>query len=84
MDNVTQIRMKMGLGESDYDFYRCYKCQRLITRLEEIQSFSKKSKKPGKIFKCGSPKYSPSNLRWYEWFYPRVLRFAYYRIRRMV
>jgi len=80
--DVEQIRLKMGLGESDFDFYRCGKCQRLITRVEEMKAYSKKATKPGAICPCGSPKYSPTNLVWYEWFLPRVLLFAYYRIRR--
>lgn len=80
--DIQEVRIKMGLGDSDYDFYRCFICRRLITRLEEIMSYSKKSKKPGTICPCGSPKYSPTNLMWYEWFYPRVLKFAYYRLRR--
>ncbi len=79
--NVQQVRIKLGLGDSDADFYRCYKCQRLITRLEEIRAFSKRSKHPGSICQCGSPKYSPANPRWFEFFYPRVLLFAWYRLR---
>ena len=81
MEKVQQIRMKMGLGESDYDFYRCHSCKRLLTRLEEITAYSKESKFPGKICTCGATKYTPTNLKWFEWVYPRVLLFAYYRIR---
>lgn len=80
---VNAIRMKMGLGEDDYDFYRCYKCGRLITRYEEMIAFTNKSEKPGCICPCGSPKYSAANPRWYEYLLPRVLYFAYLRARRI-
>jgi hypothetical protein len=83
MSEVNSIRMKMGLGEDDFDFYRCYKCGRLITRFEEMLSFTKKSKNPGAICPCGSPKYSAANPKWYEYFLPRVMYFAWLRIRRI-
>jgi DNA-directed RNA polymerase subunit RPC12/RpoP len=78
------LRLKLGLTDSDFDFYRCAKCQRLITRLDEVKSFSKGSRNPGAICPCGSPKYSPANPRWYEYLLPRVVMFAYYRIRAAV
>ena len=81
---LQEVRLKMGLGEDDFDFYRCFKCGRLITRLEEIVSFSQKSKHPGAVCPCGSPKFSPANPRWYEFLMPRVWHFAYYRIRGIV
>lgn len=30
---------------------------------------------------CGSMKIQPTNLRWYHWLLPRVLKFAYQRLR---
>jgi hypothetical protein len=74
------VRLKLGLGESDFDFYRCYKCGRLITRIDEMVAFSKKSKTKGNICHCGSPKYSPANPKWNEYFLPRVIFFALMRI----
>jgi DNA-directed RNA polymerase subunit RPC12/RpoP len=62
-----------------YDFYRCFKCGRLITKLEEKKAFDPESKNKGEICPCGSARYSPCNLRWYHWFLPRVLNFAYLR-----
>lgn len=78
------IKPKLGMGDSDFDFYRCYKCKRLITRVEEIRAFSKQSKNPGAVCACGSPKYSPANMRWYEWLLPRVWQFAYLRLKGVV
>ena len=79
--NGQSTREKMRLGESDFDFYRCYKCRRLITRVEEILFFMEGSKTLGKPCPCGSLKYSPAWPRWYEFLLPRVLKFAYYRMR---
>ena len=62
----------------DFDFYRCYKCNRLITKLEEIVARTI----TGQICPCGSRKYTPSNLPWWGWFLPKVWIFAYRRIRR--
>jgi len=73
----------MGLGDDDFDFYRCYKCGRLITRYEEMKAFSVKAKKPGSICVCGSPKYSAANPRWYEFLLPRVIYFSCLRILRI-
>lgn len=34
-----------------------------------------------RICPCGSMRFSPSDIAWHDWFKPRVLYFAYLRIR---
>lgn len=67
--------IKIPEGKEQYDFYRCRKCLRLITKLEELSAF-----KTGKVCPCGSASYVPANMRWYDWFLPRVWKFAWERI----
>jgi hypothetical protein len=78
-----QLKAKAEVGEEDFDFYRCYKCGRLITRIEEIRGFYNAEEKKCSICPCGSARYSPANLKWYNWLLPRVWVLAYYRIRGM-
>jgi hypothetical protein len=79
--DASVTRAKLQLNEEDFDFYRCYKCHRLITRVDEILFFTPNSKTAGEVCKCGSKKYTPTNPKWWEYFLPRTIRFAYYRIR---
>jgi DNA-directed RNA polymerase subunit RPC12/RpoP len=79
--DATVLREKLKLGAEDYDFYRCYKCGALITRIDEILFFTAKSKTAGSPCPCGSKKYSPTNPKWWEYFTPKVARFAYYRLK---
>ena len=79
-----QKRAHEEVNKDEYDFYTCYKCGRLITRVEEIMAFIPGTKNSGKICKCGSMRYRPSNLPWWGWFLPRVWYFAYLRIRGVV
>lgn len=65
--------------KDDYDFYKCDKCGRLITLVEEKRACS-----TGKICPCGSPRYRPANMSWWHWFLPRVWIFALLRIRGVV
>lgn len=81
LPSAEQLRAKAQVGAEDYDFYRCHKCNRLITRIEEIRAFTSGTDNYGHICPCGSEKYLPTNLKWYEWLIPRVLQFAYFRIR---
>lgn len=60
----------------DYDFYTCKRCGRLITDLEMNTKIS-----GGKVCPCGGLRYSPTNMRWFHWFLPRVWVFAVQRIR---
>ena len=84
---MTETAPFEGVDKDSYDFYRCYMCRRLLTRLEEDAALHGGSKRGetdmGMLIMCpcGSGKYSPTNLLWYEWFYPRVLKFAWLRIR---
>jgi hypothetical protein len=79
--NADVLRVKAGLKADDFDFYRCYKCGKLITRIDEIRAFTAGHKATGKICSCGSPKYQPSNPKWFEYLLPKVWKFALYRIR---
>jgi hypothetical protein len=58
---------------------RCGKCGRLITKLEMQRALQPKGH--GEACPCGSRKYLPVNLSWHHWLLPRVLRFAYLRLR---
>ncbi len=49
--------------------------------LEEIAAFTPGTPNEGKICPCGCRKYRPTNMRWFHWFLPRVVHFAYLRIR---
>lgn len=75
---ATPTNMRTGC-----DFYRCYRCKRLITKLEEIEAYKAALRPNSKLIlcPCGSLKYQPCNMRWYHWFFPRVLRFAWKRLR---
>jgi DNA-directed RNA polymerase subunit RPC12/RpoP len=79
--DASVTRAKLKLNAEDYDFYRCYKCGRLITRVDEILFFAEASKTAGQPCPCGSKKYMPTNPLWWEYLLPRTIRFAYYRIR---
>lgn len=80
----TALKFAKGqVNEATFDFYSCYKCGRLITRLEEADAFNPKSPRLGKICPCGSLKYRPCNLPWWGWLLPRVWKFALQRIRRL-
>jgi hypothetical protein len=79
--NAEQLRAKLQVQEHDYDFYKCKKCGRLITRIEEMLAFVPGTKHYGHICPCGSQKYSPTNLPWWGWLLPRVWKFAWLRIR---
>jgi hypothetical protein len=62
-----------------FDFMRCYDCGRLITKIEIDEALGVGG--TGEICSCGSAKASPSNPRFYEYLYPRVVYFAYQRLR---
>lgn len=79
---VAQDHVKTAhdqVEEATFDFYRCAACRKLITRLEEISIFDVRSPRFGIVCSCGHRRYNPTNLRWYEWTYPRVLWFALLR-----
>jgi hypothetical protein len=58
-----------------FDFYRCQRCKRLFTRLEELKALQ-----TGKVCPCGGLKYvGPAWPHPHEWFLPRVILFAYLR-----
>lgn len=69
-------------GPDHFDFYRCVRCGRLITLLEEIAAHA--GARQGAICPCGSRKYSPANLRWWQWGLPRAWRMAVARLRGVV
>lgn len=65
---------------AEFDFYRCITshggCGRIITRDEMAAGFES-----GQPCPCGHLKFSPINLPWYGWLFPRVWKFAYFRLR---
>ena len=71
---LNQIARPEMPGPDSYDFYRCSKCNRLLTRPEELAAF-----KTGKLCPCGSMRYEPCDMRWYHWLLPRVLKFVWER-----
>lgn len=71
------------VAEPIYDFYRCLACNRLMTKLEEFELFDPLSARFGTVCPCGYRRYSPTNPRWYEYFYPRVMKFAAVRLLRI-
>jgi DNA-directed RNA polymerase subunit RPC12/RpoP len=60
-------RNLIQIGPHDAFFYRCFRCKRLMTRVEEIKAIA-----TGVVCGCGAKTYSPTDLRWYELAYPRV------------
>ena len=78
--NIKQIQDDLAPGL--YDWYRCYKCARVITREEErsrILKMNKYGTEDATEFcpKCGSlkiyPLRAPSKTEWLRW---HVLRYA--------
>lgn len=67
------------LGDHAYDFYRCQRCQRLITQPEMRRAM--RATKLLRVCPCGALKFSPTNPLWYEYLLPRVLVFAWFRAR---
>jgi len=63
----------------EYDFMRCGKCGRLMTKPEMQKALGNGS--TGQPCPCGSQKYLPVNLKWTDWVRPRVWTFAYQRLR---
>jgi hypothetical protein len=69
------------VDRESFDFYRCNRCGRLITKLEEIAAFTPGHPMEGRICPCGSTHYRPANMAWWDWIWPRVWRFAWFRWR---
>lgn len=63
----------------EYDFLRCQKCGRLITKIEMARAIGPGG--DGKACPCESMKYQPTNLPWWGWLLPRVWVFAMQRLR---
>jgi hypothetical protein len=77
--NIDTIRGDVGLHF--HDFYRCYKCGRMITREEERELFRAGEEgiiEENKmvICKCRSAKYTPAVPADEEWQKPNVLRYT--------
>lgn len=69
-----------ALGSDTYDFYRCFRCHRLLTNPEVVAGLQVH---PVKICPCGALKFSPTDPHWYEYVLPRVIRFAIARAREL-
>lgn len=67
------------LGAETYDFYRCGRCQRLITQPQLVAAMHAQGGL--RVCRCGGLKFSPANPVWYEYLLPRVLAFAWQRAR---
>jgi hypothetical protein len=68
-----------------YLLYRCYNCQRLITKLEIIDRWEKAEagNPENGVCPCGSGKISPTNAKlWEELFLPRVWKLWWNEIAR--
>lgn len=61
---------------TDFDFHQCQRCRRIITKPEMLTIPANGSPCP-----CGGVRFSPINLPWWGWLIPRVLAFAWQRIR---
>lgn len=71
------------LGQCAYDFYRCQRCQRLITAPQLARALA--ATKALRICPCGGLKFSPTNPLWWELcFLPRVWTFAWARAREIM
>ena len=58
-----------------YDFYRCYKCLRVFSRQEELESIVRIDQ--GENFcECGSTRFTPSWPVGVEWLKPNVAKYA--------
>lgn len=63
---------------TDYDFYRCQRCYRLLTQLEIVHNLEHRH---GQLCPCGAMKIAPVNLQFKDMVLPRVWRFAWVRFR---
>ena len=61
-----------------FDFMRCEKCGRLVTKPEIVRALENGTGQP---CPCGGMKLQPMNLPWWGWLLPRVWAFAWERIR---
>ncbi len=66
---------------SEYDFYRCCKCHRLLTAPEVDGRMKNGDAGKTGVCPCGGLKISPANLPTYGWLLPSVWWFAYLRLR---
>jgi hypothetical protein len=66
------------IGKVAHDFYRCRRCQRLITQPELVRALGPAGR--GSACPCGGTTYTPTNLTWTGRLLPRVWAFAIARI----
>lgn len=78
--NLNPDVLKQIVDRRAYDFYRCYACHRLITSPEMDEGLHPAPGQSPRVCPCGSMRFSPSDLQWYDWLKPRVLYFAYLRV----
>jgi len=60
--------MKKNETDGIHYFNRCRRCSSLITKLDVLKAFNG----DGVLCGCGGSMFSPSNLHWYEYLYPKV------------
>src|SRR5881394_230872 len=76
---ASLARAHRAIGEHVHDFYRCYRCQRLIPLPQMVRALERQQHLA--ICACGAAKFQRSHPLWYEWVQPRVLAFAWQRAR---
>jgi hypothetical protein len=69
---------RAAIGKVAHDFYRCRRCQRLITQPELVRALGPSG--VGSACPCGGTTYSPANLTMRSWILPRVWVFAIARL----
>jgi len=62
---------------NSYDFYKCGKCDRILTHLQMQARLH-----TGRVCACGALKYSPTYPKPLQWLLPNILTLVVYRILR--
>jgi hypothetical protein len=82
MDGLGKLKNPKGKDFNQHDFYRCYKCSRMITT-EQYKAWQKwaavqPDEKESEVIvhSCGSMKISPAMPVNSEWLMPAVLRYT--------
>jgi len=70
-DDVKRI-----LGEDSWQFYRCYKCGRIISALELSRGLRPKLGESAKACPCGSLKCQPTQITAEDYAKPQVIEMA--------
>ena len=78
--NEKETIVSAETNDSNYDFYRCFSCGRLMTKLQEVsRKANLNAGKSGGMCPCNSFKYRPSFPVGFEWIKPSVIWFSILR-----